>query len=76
MQLLQHYLQFLRHRQAKVRSIFEQGNALVGEIEEDNSGPKNAAGSDHVHVQHMADTNKCENQDLAKLYELYVYANF
>ena len=65
MELFQHRLQLLRDRETKVRCILYQGDAFIGEIEENDRRAKDAAGTDDLRIQHVADAHQREDQDLA-----------
>ena len=64
MELLQNDFDFLRHRQTEVCCIFHQRNTLIGDIEKDHSGTKNAACSDNINIQTICDADQKENQHL------------
>ena len=76
MQLLQHDLQLLRDRQAKVTGVLQKAHALVGEVEENDCCAEHRACCDHIDVDDVRDAYQHEDDDLAALCELYIYANY
>ena len=55
MQLLQHDLQLLRDRQAKVTGVLQKAHALVGEVEENDCRAEHRARCDHIDVDDVRD---------------------
>ena len=65
MQLLKNSLEFLRHGQAEVRSVFQHAHALVGEVEAHHGPAQCAAGAYDVQVYDVRHTDQQEDEHLA-----------
>ena len=65
MQLLQHDLQLLRNRQAKVTGVLQKAHTLVGEVEENDCRAEHRARCDHIDVDDVRDAYQHEDDDLA-----------
>ncbi len=64
MELLKHGLEFRRDRQAQVRSVFYERNAFGRDIEKDDCGSSDAAGSDDLRIENMSNADQQEDQHL------------
>ena len=62
MKLLKHSFQFLRDGQAEMRSILDQGNAFIGQVEEDHRCAEHTDAAEHLYIQQMADADKREDE--------------
>ena len=65
MQLLQYFLQLSRNRKSKVGSIFNQGQAFIRDVEEDDCRPQDTNLSEYIDVDDVCDADQNEDQHLA-----------
>ena len=65
MQLLQHSLQLFWDRKPQMRGVLCQGDAFVGQVEEDHCGPQHTAGTDDLRIYHVTDADQREDQHLS-----------
>ena len=64
MELLQHRLQFLGDRQAKVASVLDETDPFVGHVEKDDRSPQYRSAADDLRVNDVADADNGEDQHL------------
>ena len=64
MKLLKHDLQLFRNRKPQMSGILQKGNPFIGKVEENDSRPEYAAGSDDLSVKHMPDSDQQEDKHL------------
>ena len=65
MELLQYGLDGIRHRQAQVGGILQQGHTLIGKIEENHRRAQDTGRTQHLGIDDIADAHQQENQHLA-----------
>ena len=49
-----------------MRSILDQGNAFIGQVEEDHRGAEHTDAAEHLNVEQMANADKREDEHLAE----------
>ena len=54
-----------RYRQTEAGGVFDQGDAFVGQVEEDDCRAQHAGGADHLGVEQMGEADEGEDQDFA-----------
>ena len=64
MELLQHGLQLCGNRQAEVGCVFHEGDSFIGQVKENDGGPKYTRCAENLQVHQMADTDQHKDQDL------------
>lgn len=64
MQLLQHLMELRRNRKSQISSVLNKAQTFIGDIEENDRCSQHTAGSDHLRIQQMPDTNQCKDQTL------------
>ena len=64
MQLFKHCFQLCGNRQTEVASVLDEGNTLVGNVEENDGSTQYRAGTDNLCVNDVADADKGKDQHL------------
>ena len=64
LQLLHDRLELLRHGQADARSVFGDGDPLVGAVEENHGRPEHAAAADDLCVEEVRHADEAEDHHL------------
>ena len=64
LQLSHNFSHFLRHRQANPGCVLEDGNSLIGTVEENNCCPQYTATTDHIDIQYIGHANQSHDADL------------
>ena len=64
MKLLQNGFQLLRNGQSQVCGVFQQGHALIRQIEENDGGTHHRAVADDTGVENMPDADQGEDEHL------------
>ena len=64
--------QLVRHGQTDTSGVLNDGDALVGAIEEDDSGAKDATAANHMDIEDICHPYQCKDKHLlADAFEAY-----
>ena len=64
LELLHYLLYLLRHGQTYPSGVFDDGDAFVADVEEDNRRAKDAPAAYHMNIEDVRHANKGENEHL------------